>query len=50
MQYELRNPTPGIYAHVIGNEHREAAEKVAGELLPDATKATKENSQVAWVQ
>lgn len=42
--------TLGIYAHVLGNEQREAAEKVASELLPDATKATKEKSQVAWVQ
>jgi integrase len=42
--------TLGIYAHVLGNEQREASERVAGQLRPDATKATKISSQVAWVQ
>ena len=38
------------YTHILGNEQRDAAERVAEQLRPDATKATKINSQVAWVQ
>jgi integrase len=42
--------TLSIYAHVLGDEQRQAAERVAGVLRPDATNATKTDAQVQWVQ
>ncbi|MGH9684412.1 MAG: tyrosine-type recombinase/integrase [Candidatus Acidiferrales bacterium] len=42
--------TLGIYTHILGNEQRECAERVAGVLRPDATSATKIKSQSSWVQ
>jgi integrase len=38
------------YAHVLGDEQRQAAERVAGVLRPDATKTVASKSQEAWLQ
>jgi integrase len=38
------------YAHVLGNEQRDAAEKIAIQLRPDATKCDQKNVQVQWLQ
>lgn len=42
--------TLGIYTHVLGDDQRAAAEKVAFELRPDATKTAVSKSQVTYVQ
>ena len=42
--------TMRYYAHVLSGEQREAAEKIAGQLRPDATNATKAEAQVEWLQ
>ena len=42
--------TMRYYAHVLGDEQRQVAERVAGQLRPDATNATKKDAQVQWMQ
>lgn len=42
--------TLGIYTHVLGDDQRVAAEKVAFQLRPDATKTIVSKSQVTYVQ
>jgi integrase len=38
------------YAHVLGEEHRQAVDRVGEMLRPDATNATKPETQSEWIQ
>ncbi len=38
------------YAHIMGEEQRQAVERVAGILRPDVTKVTKPEAQGKWIQ
>lgn len=40
--------TLGHYTHLIGNDQRDVAEKVAEQLRPNATNATMLQSQIQW--
>jgi integrase len=42
--------TLGHYTHLIGDEQREAVEKVAEQLRPNAANATKSEPQPKWIQ